>query len=59
MSSISNVSASSTNNAAAIYKEYLARLQAQKQAAQKAQSNDQSQPSIPPAGDVDHDGDSH
>jgi hypothetical protein len=59
MSSINCVGASSSSNTAAIYQEYLARLQAQKQATQQTQANEQSQPSAPSTGDADHDGDTH
>jgi hypothetical protein len=61
MSSIDGVSSSSSNSAA-IYQEYLARQQAQKQS-NAANTADQPakapKPVVAAAGDVDHDGDSH
>jgi len=57
MSSISSVGASSSNNAAAIYQESLARSLAQKQAANVAAKTPA--PAAPaPVADADHDGDS-
>jgi len=59
MSSISNVSGSSSSDATAIYQEYLARLQAQKQAANTTEGTEPSKSAPSKAADVDHDGDSH
>jgi hypothetical protein len=59
MSSINSVNASSSSNAAAIYQEYLARLQAQKQTSQQAPATEKNQPVAATSGDIDHDGDSH
>jgi hypothetical protein len=57
MSSISSVGSSSSNNAAAIYQEKLARSLAQKQAANVAAKA--AAPATPaPVADTDHDGDS-
>jgi hypothetical protein len=57
MSSISSIGSSSSNNAAAIYQEALARSLAQKQAANAAAKA--AAPATPsPVTDVDHDGDS-
>jgi hypothetical protein len=61
MSSIGNVG-SSASNSAAIYQEYLANQRAQKQASTgnpPTQQPKTSKPAPQPAGDVDHDGDSH
>jgi hypothetical protein len=61
MSSISSVG-SSSSNASAIYQERLAQQRAQKQAApanKPAQNASPAKPAAAPAGDVDHDGDSH
>jgi len=56
MSPISSVGSSSTNNAAAVYQENLARSLAQKQAANAAAKAEA--PATPaPVADVDHDGD--
>jgi len=56
MSNISSVGSSSSNSAAAIYQENLARALAQKQAANTPKTPPPSTPA--PAADVDHDGDS-
>lgn len=59
MSPIS-VTGSSSSNGAAAYQEYLATLQAQKQAAAKEGGTKPTSKTTPAqAGDVDHDGDSH
>jgi hypothetical protein len=61
MSSISSVG-SSASNSAAIYQEYLARQQAQKQSSQANAPTQQTKApkaAAAPTGDVDHDGDSH
>ena len=57
MSSISSVGSSSSNNAAAIYQENLARSLAQKQAANAAAKAPVTAAPVPVA-DKDHDGDS-
>jgi hypothetical protein len=59
MSSIDSIGSSSSSNSAAVYQEYLARLQAQKQAAKSSETNEPAQDATSSAGDVDHDGDSH
>ena len=58
MSSVNAVS-SSSSNAAAAYQDQLARQLAAKQTDKAHQAKAPSQPAPPPAGDVDHDGDSH
>jgi len=58
MSTISSVSSSSSSKADAVYQEYLARLQAQKQAANTTAAKASSPAAAAPVGDVDHDGDS-
>jgi len=57
MSSIS--STSSASNSAAIYQEYLARLQSQKQTTTPNAQPTAAKPAPVATGDVDHDGDSH
>ena len=61
MSSIGDISSSSSSSALLIYQEYLARLQAQKQSETKSQAIEVNAPGkaalASPAG-VDHDGDS-
>jgi hypothetical protein len=59
MSSISNVGSSSSSNAAAVYQEYLARLQAQKQEAKTSDAKQPSPAASKVSGDTDHDGDNH
>ncbi len=58
MSSISSIGSTGTSDAAAIYQEYLARLQAQKQSATTNDAKPPSAPAPAPTADVDHDGDS-
>ncbi|OIR08141.1 hypothetical protein GALL_96420 [mine drainage metagenome] len=61
MSSIGSVGSSSSNSNAAAYQAYIARQQAQKQAAAQKNDTESQQTKAAPqsAGDVDHDGDSH
>ena len=56
MSTISSVSSSSSSDAAAIYRENLARVQAEKQAASATKASTPA--ASAPVADVDHDGDS-
>jgi hypothetical protein len=57
MSSINSTSA--TSNSAAMYQEYLARLQIQKQTTGPGAQPTTAKPAPVATGDVDHDGDSH
>ncbi len=57
MSSINSVGSGSSTSAAA-YQEYLARLQAQKQADGQNQASQANQPASNSPANVDHDGDS-
>ena len=59
MSSITSVGSSTSSNAAAAYQENLARMLAQKQASKAADTTVPAPAAPAPAGDVDHDGDSH
>jgi hypothetical protein len=58
MSTISSVSSSSSSDAAAIYRENLARVQTEKQAANAVAAKASTSAASAPVADVDHDGDS-
>jgi len=59
MPSINGISGSGSSASATAYQEYLARLQAQKEAARASETGESTQEGSGKAGDVDQDGDKH